>query len=40
MFEEMDIRKIGIMNQWVQQKIGFTNFVPIVEIGTDPILDR
>ena len=40
MFEEKAIRKIGIMNWWLQQKIGSTNFVQIVEIGTDPILDQ
>ena len=39
MFEEMVIRKIGIMNRWLQQKIGFTNFAQIVKVGTDPILD-
>ena len=40
MFEEMVIRKISIMNQWLQQKIGSTDFAQIVEIGTDPILDQ
>ena len=45
MFEEMDVRKIGIMNWWLQQKIGrkkigSTDFAEIVEISTDPILDR
>ena len=37
MFEEMVISKIGIMNQWLQQKIGSTDFA---KIGTDPILDQ
>ena len=32
----MVIRKIGIMNWWLQQKI---DIAQIVEIGTDPILD-
>ena len=45
MFEEMDFRKIGIMNRRLQQKIGrkkigSTGFAEIIEIGTDPILDR
>ena len=39
-FEEMVIRKIGIMNLWLQQKISSTDFVQIVEINTDPILNR
>ena len=38
MFEEMDTRKIGIMNRGLQQKIGSTDFAHIVEIGTNPIL--
>ena len=37
MFEEMEIRKTGAMNWWLQQKIGFAQ---MVEIGTDPILDQ
>ena len=40
MFKEMDIRKIGIMNQWLQQIIGSTDIAQIVEISTNPILDR
>ena len=42
MFEEMDFRKIGIMNQWLQQKIGRKKIgsTDFAEIGTDPILDR
>ena len=40
MFEEMVIRKIGIINQWLQQRISSTDFVQIVEIDTDLILDR
>ena len=40
MFEEMAIRKIGIINQWLQQKISFTDFAQIAEIGTDLILDQ
>ena len=36
----MVIRKIGIMNRWLQKKIGSTNFAKIVEISTDPILDQ
>ena len=38
MFEEMDIRKIGITNRWLQQKISSTNFAQIVKIHTHPIL--
>ena len=40
MFEEMVIRKIGIMNRWLQQKIGSADFAQIVKINTNPILDR
>ena len=40
MFEEMVISKIGIMNWWLQQKIGFTNFSQIFKISTNPILDQ
>ena len=28
------------MNRWLQQKIGSTDFAQIVEISTDPMLDR
>ena len=40
MFEEMMVRKIGIMNRWLQQKISSTDFPQIVDISTEPILDR
>ena len=38
--EEMVIRKISIMNRWLQQKISSTDFAQIVEISIDLILDR
>ena len=38
MFEEMDIRKIGFMNQWLQHKIGSTDFAQIVEISNNLML--